>query len=74
MWKSVKGNVNEQLAREVQQWVELQIYLIHAAMEVLVYVHEKLPTSKWKQSQVRLNGAWQATTKWSEADCDRAIE
>jgi len=74
MTKSVRANVNEQLARESNQLQEQWIHKVHAAMEVLVYVAEKFTTSKWSQFQVRLNWAQQAATKWSNANRQRAIE
>jgi hypothetical protein len=50
------------------------IHNICAAMEVFLYRAEKVTTLKWKQFQVHLKSAWQAATKLSEADNDRAIE
>jgi hypothetical protein len=43
-------------------------------MEILVYGAEKVATSTRRQVEVRLRAARQVATKWSEADCDRAIE
>jgi len=43
-------------------------------MEVQVYGAEKVTTSKRRQFQVSLNRARHASTKWSEADRQRAIK
>jgi len=74
MSKYAKAKVDEQLATESHQLRAQKIHKICAAMEVLVYGAEKVTISKRRQFQVRLQIARQAATKWSEADCDRAIE
>jgi len=43
-------------------------------MEALVYVAEKVSTTKCTQLQVRLNAAQQAETTSSDADRQKAIE
>jgi hypothetical protein len=43
-------------------------------MQVLVYMAEMVTPVKQRQFQVRLKSAQQAAIKWSEADCNRAIE
>jgi hypothetical protein len=72
MSKSAKAKVNELLAMESHQLWEQYIHTIRAAMEVLVYRAQKVTISKRRQFQVHLKSAWQATTKWSEVDLQRA--
>jgi len=43
-------------------------------MEAFVCRVEKVSTTKHRQFQMRLNGAWQGATTWSDADHQKAIE
>jgi len=43
-------------------------------MEAIVYGADKVPRTKRRQFQVRLNRAWLAATTWSDADRQKAIE
>jgi len=74
MSKAAKTKLDEPLARESHHLEEQKIHRICAAMEVQLYVAEKVTTSKRRQLQVRLNRAHQVSTIWSDADQQRAIE
>jgi len=74
MSKSGTAKVDKQFPTESHQLQEQKIHKIRAAMEVLVYVSEKVTTSKRRQFQVRLEIARQAATKESEAVRGRAIK
>ena len=74
MSKSAKTKVDNLFAKECNQLHEQRIYKIYAAMEAVVYGAEKVPTTKRRQFQVRLNRAQQAATTWSDADGQKAIE
>jgi len=74
MSKSVKATVDDLLARESYLLREQMIHKIRAAMEALVYGADMVSTTKCRQFQVRLNGARQAATTWSDADRQNAIK
>jgi len=74
MMKFPKATGDEQSARESYQLQEQKIHKIHAAMKVQVYGAEKVTTINWRQFQVHLNRPWQASTRWSNADQQRATE
>jgi hypothetical protein len=74
MSKSVQAKVEEQLAREPHHLRDQKIRKIRAAMEVQLYVSEKVTTSKRRQFQVCLNNARHAATTWSDSGRPRAIE
>jgi len=74
MSKSPKAKVDDLLATECHQLREQKIHKICAAMEALVYGAEKVSTTKHRLFQVRLNRAQQASTTWSDADRQKAIE
>jgi len=70
--KSSKVNLGEQLARESHQFQVQKISTIGTAMDIQVFRAEEVTTARWRQSQVRLNRAQQAATKWSDAEWHRA--
>jgi len=74
MLKSAKAKVNIMLASKSHHLREHKIHKLCAAMEVQVYVAEKVTTLKRRQFQVRLTRAQQVATRWSEVDRERAIE
>ena len=69
-----KVKVHEQLARQSHQLLAEKIEKICFAMEVPVDRAEKVTTISGRQYHVHLNRAWQAATKWSDADWQRAKE
>jgi len=74
MAMSGTAQADELLARESHQLWEQNIHKILGAMEVQVYGAEMDTTTKRRQFQVLLNRARQASTIWSDADRERAIE
>ena len=66
--------MDDLLAKESHQLREQKIHKIRAAMEVVVYGAEKVPATKRRQFQVRLNRTRQAATTWSDAYRQKAIE
>jgi hypothetical protein len=74
MSKSVKAKVDDTLATESHQLHEQKIHKIRAAIEALVYVADKVSSTKHRQFHVRLNRARQAATTWSDVDCQKAIK
>jgi hypothetical protein len=54
---SVKAKVDDLLAMESFQLREQRIYMIRASVEALVYLAEKVSTTKHRQFQVRPNRA-----------------
>ena len=64
MLKSTNAKVDDLLATESHLLREQKIYKIRAAMEVLVYVADKVSSTKWRQFQIHLNRARQAATTW----------
>jgi len=71
---SGKPKVGDLSARESHRIEEHRNNKICAAMEVLVYGAEKVFTIKHCQFQVCLNTIWLTAAKWSDADCQLAIE
>ena len=74
MSKSGKAKVDELLARESHHVQQQKIHEIRAAMEVQLYVAEKVSTSIRTQCEVHLNTAQRVATRWSDADRQRAIK
>jgi len=73
MSKSAKTKVDDLLAKESHQFHEQKIHTIHAAMEVLACMADKVSTTKGRQFQVCLHRAWQAAATWSDADNQKPI-
>jgi len=71
---SAKAQVDELLARESHQFREQKIHKIHAALEVQMYMAEKVSTTQPRQFQVCLNAPQQVATTWSDADRQGATQ
>jgi len=69
----VQAAVDDLLATESHQVPEHRIQNFHAAMQVLLYMADKLSTTKCRQSQVQLNGAHTGKTTWLDAHYRMAI-
>jgi len=74
MSKSVKAKLDDLLPRESHLLRKQKNHKIRAAIEAPLYGAEMVSTTKRRQFQVRLNGARQAATTWSDAVRQKAME
>jgi len=72
--KCAKAEVHVVWATDSHQLCEQKIHKIRAAIAALVYVAEKVSTTKHRQFKVYLNRAWHAATIWSDSEYQKAIE